>query len=231
MNFNKVNQYEQNILKKHQNQPKFNSSESVYDSDDKDIDELLEELEDELENDNAYVKYRELRLQEISDHVKKVEKQIKFGNYGILDTINEESRLIQMSSEIDKIVIHFQLDTFPKCKYMNDKLAILAQKHLSTKFIKINADNCPFLVKKLNIKVLPFLIGYYKGKEVMRLIGFSKLGNNPDEFPIESLEFQLRLAGLLDSTFELSHQNAVHNKNNQNDRYFKGNNSESDLDI
>lgn len=136
-----------------------------------------------------------------------------------------------MSSEIDKIVIHFQLDTFPKCKYMNDRLAILAQKHLSTKFIKINADNCPFLVKKLNIKVLPFLIGYYKGKEVMRLIGFSKLGNNPDEFPIESLEFQLRLAGLLDSTFELSHQNAVHNKNNQNDRYFKGNNSESDLDI
>lgn len=232
MNYNKVSQYEQNILKKHQSQLQTNN-EDIYESDDKDIDELLEILEDELEDNETYLKYREKRLQEISEHVKKIEENVKFDNYGILDTIDEESNLIKICSEIDKIVIHFQLDTFPKCKYMNDQLAVLAQKYLCTKFVKINATNCPFLTKSLHIKVLPFLIGYHRGKEVMRLIGFSKLGNNPDKFPIESLEFQLRLAGLLDSGIESNspHQNNRYSKNYQNGKYVHDDDSESDLDI
>lgn len=212
MDYNRVNQYEQNILSKQGRQSQEENTNDS-DSDDVDVDELLNELEEEAEDNDVFVRYREQRLQEISQHVKKVENSVKFGNYGILDTINEESKLIKMSSEINKIVIHFQMETFGKCRYMNDRLKTLAQKHLTTKFVKVSVEDCPFLVKKLNIKVLPFVIGYKKGNEMMRLIGFSKLGNDPNEFPIENLETQLKMAGLLDSTFSITNSK----RNNDHD--------------
>lgn len=198
MNYSRVNQYEQNILKL-QSEETNHKSKNDSDSENVDIDELLNELEDEAEDNDVFVRYREQRLQEISQHIKKVEDHVKFGNYGILDTINDESKLIKMSSEIDKIVIHFQMETFPKCRFMDDRLKDLAGKHLTTKFVKVNVNDCPFLVKKLNIKVLPFVIGYRKGKEVMRLVGFSKLGNDPNGFPLKNLETQLTISGLVDS--------------------------------
>lgn len=219
MNYNKVNEYEQNILKK-KTQQYNDETKGDSDSEDIDIDELINDLEDEADDNDVFVRYREQRLQEISNHIRKVEDHVKFGNYGILDTINDESKLIKMSSEINKIVIHFQMETFTKCRYMNERLKTLAQRYLTIKFVNINVEDCPFLVKKLNIKVLPFVIGYKKGQEVMRLIGFSKLGNNANEFPIENLETQLRISGLLD--FSLS---------NNSDAFRREDDSGSDLDI
>ncbi|CAL9731338.1 phosducin-like protein 1 [Monosporozyma unispora] len=202
MDYDRVNKYEQNILSK-QVEKYHGENTRDSDSDDVDVDELLNELEDEAEDNDVFVRYREQRLQEISQHIKKVEDSVKFGNYGILDTVNEESKLLKMSSEIDRIIIHFQMETFAKCRFMNDRLKTLSQKHLTTKFVKVNVEDCPFLVKKLNIKVLPFVVGYRKGKEVLRLVGFSKLGNDPNGFSLENLETQLKVADLLDSTFSI----------------------------
>jgi len=62
--------------------------------------------------------------------------------------------------------------------------------------LEIEVVNAPFLVNKLNIKVLPCVIGFVNGNEQVRLLGFEKLGNS-DNFTPEQLEFQLFEAGLL----------------------------------
>lgn len=54
-----------------------------------------------------------------------------------------------------------------------------------------------FLVTKLNVKVLPFVVMYLKGQEVDRLVGFSKLGNQPEDFNKDVLENMLYSKGML----------------------------------
>ncbi|CAI5516113.1 unnamed protein product, partial [Closterium sp. Naga37s-1] len=59
-------------------------------------------------------------------------------------------------------------------------LAILAPKHLEAKFVKIDAEKCPFFVSRLNIKVLPCMI-------LFRIVGFEAFRNR-DDFSTSELE-------------------------------------------
>lgn len=152
------------------------------DDEDAELDELLDG------EDEFLVHYRERRVQEMSDHMKTVEKNVTQKEYGSLQRIKDESALMQLASKSPSCVVHFGLDSFGKCKYMDEKLEILAERHLTTKFVRIEVEDCPFLVSKLKIKVLPFLVAYKNGKEVTRIVGFSKLGNDPNGFALESLE-------------------------------------------
>lgn len=158
-----------------------------------DIDELLADIDDK----EIFNRYREQRLQEISEHLKQVEKNVKFESYGQLETIEEEAKLIKLSNETKKIIIHFQLENFQKCKTMNEKLWEVSREYLDVKFVKINVDKCPFLVSKLNIKVLPFVIGYINGVEKLRLVGFSRLGNVANDFELDALKVQLEDTGFI----------------------------------
>ncbi|AQZ17304.1 PLP1 (YDR183W) [Zygosaccharomyces parabailii] len=158
---------------------------------------ILEELLDG--EDEFLVHYREKRVQELSDHFKTVEKKVLQEGYGSLHSIDNESVLIKTAANNASTVVHFGLDTFKKCRYMNEKWELLAESHLTTKFVKIDVNNCPFLVSKLGIKVLPFVVAYRHGKETIRIVGFSKLGNDPNEFELESLEKLLSQVGVLGS--------------------------------
>ncbi|EHN03105.1 Plp1p [Saccharomyces cerevisiae x Saccharomyces kudriavzevii VIN7] len=126
------------------------------------------------------------------------------------------------------VVIHFELETFAKCQYMNEKLGILARKYLTTRFIKVKVQTCPFLVNKLNIKVLPFVVGYKSGLEKVRYVGFSRLGNDPNGFDIRRLEESLALSGVIEDSF------TTKKCSSENARSFFSRNdsgSGSDLDI
>ncbi|QLL31903.1 hypothetical protein HG536_0C00700 [Torulaspora globosa] len=152
----------------------------------------LDELMDELEDDDFMASYREKRMQQISDHLRLVEKNVKEEGYGSLLNTEDESMLIKRLTKADNAVVHFALDKFAKCQYMDRQLSELAQNHPTTIFLRIDVEKCPFLVSKLGIKVLPFVVCYKQGKEVLRIVGFSKLGNNPDHFSLSSLASLLR---------------------------------------
>lgn len=209
----KITNFESNILKDN-----LINDNAV--SDDRDLDELLNDLEED--DDEFMARYREQRIEQISSHLKKVEKNVREQNYGIVEVISQESRLINMSTQIDNIIIHFEIPTFPKCVFMDNALESLARKYLDSKFVKINVENCPFLVDKLQIKVLPFVVGYKKGVEALRLTGFSELGNDPNGFPLVNLEKRLLSVRLIKSTGRLT-QAKINNINNSSD--------DSDLDL
>lgn len=153
------------------------------DDDDLTLDELMEELED----DKFMASYREKRMQQVSDHLRSIEKNVRNEGYGSLKALEDESTLMKTVAKAPSAVVHFGLDKFPKCRYMDQKLSQVAEKHLETVFLKISVEQCPFLVSKLGIKVLPCVIGYRNGQEAVRILGFSKLGNSPESFPLEAL--------------------------------------------
>lgn len=51
----------------------------------------------------------------------------------------------------------------------------LAAKHLDTLFLKADVANVPFLVTKLDVKVLPCVIGFVDGVTKMKCVGSSLL--------------------------------------------------------
>lgn len=61
----------------------------------------------------------------------------------------------------------------------------------------IKGELAPFLVTKLKVKALPFVAIYHKGNEVDRLVGFEKLGNNPNDFEYSAMESLLMRHGLI----------------------------------
>lgn len=200
-------------------------------SDEENLDELLNELDKELDEDHEFLStYRSERLQQISDHLKQVKKNVEDDGYGKLQCVDKETDAIQICTKTDMVVIHFELETFGKCQYMNEKLKNLARRYLTTRFIKVNVQACPFLVSKLNIKVLPFVVGYRNGLEKVRYVGFSKLGNDPNGFDIRRLEQSLAHSGVIEDTFKIRKHSSrnVGQFASAND---SGNGSSSDLDI
>lgn len=194
------------------------------DSDDVDIDELMDELDNDEEIQLIAMKQRELRLQEMSDHLKNVSKMAaEDEHFGKLETFEDEAKLIRLTSSSDiPVIIHFQLPHFKKCEYMDEQLSKLARKYLNTKFIRINVSDCPFLVDKLEVKVLPFVVGYINGLEKTRIIGFSKLGNDPNSFELASLERYLISERLIKSNVKNSLKN---------NRQYSSYDSDSSLDL
>ncbi|CEP61452.1 Plp1p LALA0_S03e03180g [Lachancea lanzarotensis] len=160
------------------------------------LDEILEELD--YNDDNEFLQqYREQRLQQIATEMRKIKDNVETEHYGQLITVDDENEVMKLTTNTDQVVIHFGLENFRKCNVMDSKLSQLASKHLLTKFLRVSVDKCPFLVAKLQVQVLPFVVAYKKGVERVRIVGFSRLGNQPDDFDVSVLEKVLFDAGVL----------------------------------
>lgn len=187
----KIKSYEDRIVRENRDGVSANDE-------DLDLDELMDEIEDE----EFMSSYREKRMQEVSDHLRLVEKNVRNEGYGSLKIIEDESTLMKTVAKVPNAVVHFGLDKFAKCQYMDQKLNQVAEKYLTTMFLRTNVDQCPFLVSKLGIKVLPFVICYKNGQEVLRILGFSKLGNNPNSFPLDALVKLLRSKKVISAKYK-----------------------------
>ena len=73
----------------------------------------------------------------------------------------------------------------------------LAVSHYEARFLKINVENCPFLVTRLGIQVLPCVIAFIDGVGADRIIGFEGLGHTEQSFTTRDLEVRLIRANVL----------------------------------
>jgi thioredoxin-like negative regulator of GroEL len=83
------------------------------------------------------------------------------------------------------------------CTSLTDFIQSLAPAHYEARLLKINVDNCPFLVTRLKVQVLPCIIAFVDGIGVDRVIGFEGLGRTPDSFTTRDLEARLIRANVL----------------------------------
>lgn len=80
--------------------------------------------------------------------------------FGYYQEISHEKEFMDITTETKRVVGHFFHEDFRRSKIMDTHLEQLARKHPEARFIKINVLNAPFLVARLNIRVLPCVIGW-----------------------------------------------------------------------
>ena len=97
--------------------------------------------------------------------------------HGEYSEIPEEKEFFNVTKNSENVVIHFYRDETFRCKIVDKHLAILAKSHIETKFVKINAEKCPFLTERLRIKVIPTILCIKDAKTRDYIVGFTDLGN------------------------------------------------------
>ncbi|KAG8693704.1 hypothetical protein FRC08_008959 [Ceratobasidium sp. 394] len=160
---------------------------------DDDDDKLFEELEkDEFDMSGL----REKRLEELKAQIAQA-RDMRENEHGRLTEITDEKEVIKTSANESRCIIHFYHRDFRRCAIMDKHLEILAPRHFKTRFIKVFVENVPWLVEKLDIKVLPCVICFIRGVSKDRIIGFEELGND-DGFKTATLELRLTQSGVID---------------------------------
>ncbi|XP_069010246.1 thioredoxin domain-containing protein 9 [Embiotoca jacksoni] len=165
------------------------SAKVIEDQVDAQISKVNEMDEDDLE------RLKERRLEALKKAQKQKQEWLSKG-HGEYREIASEKDFFSEVKESKNVVCHFYRSSTFRCKIHDKHLAILAKKHVETKFIKLNVEKAPFLTEKLRIKVIPTLALLIDGKTKDYVVGFSDLGNT-DEFTTEVLEWRLGCAEVI----------------------------------
>ncbi|XP_053311132.1 thioredoxin domain-containing protein 9 [Spea bombifrons] len=163
------------------------------------LDAELEKL-DKIDEDEMEL-LKERRLQALKKAQQQKQEWLSKG-HGEYREIPSERDFFQEVKESKKVVCHFYRDSTLRSKILDKHLAILAKKHLETKFLKLNVEKAPFLCERLRIKVIPTLALVKDGKTKDYVVGFTDLGNT-DEFSTETLEWRLGCSEIINYTGNL----------------------------
>ncbi|XP_008326283.1 thioredoxin domain-containing protein 9 isoform X2 [Cynoglossus semilaevis] len=147
-------------------------------------------------DDDDFERLKERRLEALRKAQKQKEEWLSKGHGEYREIANEKDFFSEVK-DTPNVVCHFYKNTTFRCRILDKHLAILAKKHVETKFIKLNAEKAPFLVERLRIKVIPTLALVIDGKTKDYVVGFSDLGNT-DEFSTEMLEWRLGCGNVID---------------------------------
>ena len=79
---------------------------------------------------------------------------------------------------------------------MDKHLFLICKEHVETKFVRIDAEKCPFFVQKLQIQMLPCIVFFENGVAIDRITGFEELGGQ-DDFPTLNLVRRMVKGGVL----------------------------------
>ncbi|XP_039674283.1 thioredoxin domain-containing protein 9 [Perca fluviatilis] len=165
------------------------SAKLVEEKVDAQLSKLNEMDEDDLE------RLKEKRLEALKKAQKQKQEWLSKG-HGEYREISSEKDFFSEVKDSKNVVCHFYKNSTFRCKILDKHLAILAKKHVETKFIKLNVEKAPFLTERLRIKVIPTMALLLDGKTKDYVVGFSDLGNT-DEFSTEMLEWRLGCADVI----------------------------------
>lgn len=110
--------------------------------------------------------------------------------------INGERQWFDETKTHTCVVTHFYRPSTRLCEILDKHLIKLANKYTTTRFIKINAEKCFFLVNRLNITVMPTIIMTKNNSVIDKQIGFTELGDT-ENFTTKTLEYRLSKYGII----------------------------------
>ena len=155
------------------------------------------EQEDDFDDDEFFddKELQDLQAKRLADMQKKfaLEKQFQAQGHGEYREIVEEDFLKEVCGS-QWVVVHFYHKEFFRCKIVDKHLRIIAQKHLSCKWLTLDAEKAPFFVAKLAIQMLPTVIVFKDGIVHDQFSGFVEMGGK-DEFRTEVMEHWFSKAG------------------------------------
>ncbi|KAJ4303056.1 hypothetical protein N0V90_001947 [Kalmusia sp. IMI 367209] len=151
----------------------------------------------ELENDSDLDAFREKRRQQLHEEFNRAQ-QLRNKEHGTYVEIKDEKQLMDITTSTKLCVVHFFKPDFHRCGIMDTHLETLAPAHYEARLLRINVDNCPFLVTKLKVQVLPCVIAFIDGIGADRIVGFEGLGRTPENFTTRDLEARLIRSGVFE---------------------------------
>lgn len=140
-----------------------------------DADALLASLEDE--DDSAYRNQRLNEFKSASAASRTTTVNTSENHY---ITLTSDDQTLSFTTEHERAVVHFLHPDFTRCNTMDTHCQIIADKHAEyghgdVAFARVDVKNCPFVVEKLGVRVLPCVIGFAKGVVKGRITGFEGL--------------------------------------------------------
>ena len=161
--------------------------------------EELDSDDELLMNDPELERLRAERIRQLKAEASS-QQALTFKGHGAYTEIEEQDFLAAVTDKMSPFVIcHFFHREFVACRIMDKHLSALAPVHRKTKFIKLNAENAPFFVSKLAIKVLPTVVMFRDGIAIDRLVGFEDpLLGSSDDCTTRQVEKRLSLCGVIE---------------------------------
>lgn len=96
----------------------------------------------------------------------------------------------------DYVICAFFHKDFERCKIVDKHFFLICKAHPEARFVRIDAEKCPFFIQKLSIQTLPTIILFENGVAIDRIIGFEELGGD-DDFPTMNMVRRLVRGGVL----------------------------------
>mmetsp|Transcript_32260 Transcript_32260/g.30749 ORF Transcript_32260/g.30749 Transcript_32260/m.30749 type:complete len:291 (-) Transcript_32260:353-1225(-) len=137
------------------------------------------EDDDDGDEDIELRRIREMRLRVIKDQQREKIENVGKGHGQYREITQDEFLNEMISSKI--VVCHFYHAEFARCAIIDHHIQKLVQRHVETKFVKINAEKAPFFVSKLSIRSMPTLVIFYDGIAADKIIGFEGLSDKMPE--------------------------------------------------
>ena len=175
------------------------------------IEDELDHYNNLLDDDGALEILRKQRLATMQkEHAQKQKwNDLGHGTYVELGGGGQDARdvardFFRASKESERMVVHFYRPTTRYCDVFHSHLAKLARKHMETRFVKVNVQDCDhqgggasFLVGRLGIVVMPTLLIVKDRKAHHQIRGFDEMGGTED-FATNTLAFALGAHGAID---------------------------------
>uniref|UniRef100_A0A069DQR5 Thioredoxin domain-containing protein 9 n=1 Tax=Panstrongylus megistus TaxID=65343 RepID=A0A069DQR5_9HEMI len=152
------------------------------------VNKVEERVDAELEKFSDIETLRKERLKAMKEEAKQFEIW-RANEHGTFAEV-EEKQFFDVCKASSNVVVHFYGSSSDACTVFDHHLAILAKRHLETRFVKINNEKAPFLKGRLGINSVPTIVMVKNNKTVGKIIGLSKFGNVLD-FPIELMEWRI----------------------------------------
>jgi hypothetical protein len=170
-------------------------------------DDEQSDSDDDLLDDPELDKIRDKRLGEIRGNALERAEQVAKGHGAFTEISQDEFLPCVTASKF--ALVHFYHKDFERCKVIDMHLKDLSFRHMECRFLKIDAEKCPFFVEKLMVRVLPTIVCFIDGiaQNEDRIVGYQGLideksseEGKEDEFKTTTLAQRLTEIGVIDYT-------------------------------
>jgi len=120
-------------------------------------------------------------------------RQLGHGRYS---EMNDTKDFFNAAKKSQRMCVHFYRSVTPRCQIVDAHFERLAQKHVETRFVKIDAEKNPFLVERLGIILMPTIVLIKDGKTEHAIHGFDEFGGT-DDFSDCDMAYVLSQYGVL----------------------------------
>jgi len=94
--------------------------------------------------------------------------------------LSDTKEFFHAAKTSERLVVHFYRPTTRYCEVIDAHFGKMVNKHMETRFCKIDAEKSDYLVEKLGIVLMPTVVLVVKGKVVHQIQGFDELGGSAE---------------------------------------------------